>query len=401
MSARFLAWKLRDIRAHLIEYQLLLPIGAVAALVWANVAHASYERFAHAAHFFVNDIAMVFFFGIAAKEVVEATTPGGALSSWRQASLPVVAATGGMAGPALIYVGLAFWLDRTDLLRGWAIPCATDIAFSYLAARAIFDAKHAAIPFLLLLAIADDALGLVILAVFYPVGIVRLVDFAVILGMAFGAAWWLRRRRTLSFWPYIAVPGIISWIALFRGGLHPALALVPIMPFLPHAARDAGLFVDIEPAPRDALNQFEHWWTIPVQIILFFFGLVNAGVPLTSMGTGTWIVLIALLVGKPVGIGLFTLGAVAAGLRVPEGVKWREMLVVGVAAGIGFTVALFFCTAAFPPGARLDEAKMGALLSFGAAILTIVTAMVLRVGRFGKVATSSSHHVHHREHRER
>jgi NhaA family Na+:H+ antiporter len=375
-------WKLRDLRAHLIEYQLLLLVGAIAALLWANTGHDSYERFAQAAHFFVNDVAMVFFFGIAAKEVVEATAPGGTLSSWRRASLPVVAATGGMAGPALIYVGLAMWLGRPDLLRGWAIPCATDIAFSYLAARAIFAGQHPAIPFLLLLAIADDALGLVILAVFYPIGTVRLIDFAVILAAAFGAAWWLRRRRTLSFWPYIVVPGLISWVALFRGGLHPALALVPIMPFLPHAARDAGLFVGIEPAPRDALNQFQRWWTIPVQIILFFFGLVNAGVPLTSVGAGTWIVLTALLVGKPIGIGLSTLASVAIGLRVPHGVNWREMLVVGVAAGIGFTVALFFCTASFPPGARLDEAKMGALLSFSAAILTVMVAIVLRVGRF-------------------
>lgn len=379
---RSAVWKLRDIRAPLIEYQLLLPVGAIAALIWANTGYDSYERFAQAAHFFVNDVAMVFFFGIAAKEVVEATSPGGALSSWRRASLPVVAATGGMTGPALIYVGLAVWLGRHDLLRGWAIPCATDIAFSYLAARAIFPARHAAIPFLLLLAIADDALGLVILAVFYPIGTVRLLDFAVILATAFGVAWWLRRRRTLSFWPYIVVPGLISWVALFRGGLHPALALVPIMPFLPHAARDAGLFVDIEPAPRDALNRFQHWWTGPVQIILFFFGLVNAGVPLTSVGTGTWLVLTALLAGKPIGIGLFTLASVAFGLRVPHGVNWREMLVAGVAAGIGFTVALFFCTASFPPGARLDETKMGALLSFSAALLTIGAAFVLRVGRF-------------------
>lgn len=377
-------WPLRDIRASLIEYQLLLPVGAIAALVWANFAHESYSRFAHAIDFFVNDVAMVFFFGIAAKEVVEATAPGGALSSWRRASLPVVAATGGMTGPALIYVGLALWFGRQDLLRGWAIPCATDIAFSYLAARAIFPATHAAIPFLLLLAIADDALGLVILALFYPIGTVRLVDFVAILAIALGVAWWLRRRKILNFWPYIIVPGVISWIALFRGGLHPALALVPIMPFLPHAARDAGLFVDIEPAPRDALNQFQRRWTMPVQLILFLFGLVNAGVPLTSVGTGTWVVLTALLVGKPIGIGLSTLASVALGLRVPQGVNWREMLVVGIAAGIGFTVALFFCTASFPPGIRLDEAKMGALLSFSASIMTMIAALVLRVGRFKK-----------------
>ena len=373
---------LHDLRARLIEYQLLLPIGAIVALIWANVSHASYEGFTHTVEFFVNDVAMVFFFGIAAKEVVEATAPGGALSSWRRASLPVVAATGGMIGPALIYVGLSIALARQDLLRGWAIPCATDIAFSYLAARAIFPAKHPAIPFLLLLAIADDALGLVILAIFYPIGDVRLLEFFILMGAAMNIAWWFRRFKVLSFWPYILVPGAISWMALYRGGLHPALALVPIMPFLPHAARDAGLFVDIEPAPRDPLNRFQRWWTIPVQFVLLFFGLVNAGVPLTSVGTGTWIVLTALLVGKPIGIGLCTLISVALGLRLPQNVNWKEVVVVGVAAGIGFTVALFFCTASFPPGTRLDEAKMGALLSFSASAFTIVAAMVLRVGRF-------------------
>ena len=102
---------------------------------------------------------MAFFFALATKEVVEATAPGGALHSPRRAALPLVAAVGGMLGPALIFLRLTIVFDRPNLERGWAIPCATDIAFSYLAARIVFGAKHPAIPFLLLLAIADDALG--------------------------------------------------------------------------------------------------------------------------------------------------------------------------------------------------------------------------------------------------
>ena len=359
----------------------LLIAGAVAALMWANAAPESYTTVAHRLHFLVNDIAMVFFFALATKEVVEATAPGGALHSPRRASVPMLAAVGGMAAPAAIYVALALAADAPDLLRGWAIPSATDIAFSYLVARFVLGERHPGIPFLLLLAIADDALGLILLAAFYPVGTVRPVEFGILLGVAMTAAWLLRRARTMNFWPYIACAGLVSWIAFYRGGLHPALALVPIMPFLPHAKRDPGLFVDA-PHLHDPLTRFEQWWKLPVHVILFFFGLVNAGVAVTSVGPGTWTVLIAILAGKPIGILLFTAICVAAGLHKPAGVTWREMVVVGIIAGIGFTVALFFATAAFPPGRLLDEAKMGALLSFSASILAIAAAMLLRVGRF-------------------
>jgi NhaA family Na+:H+ antiporter len=120
-------------------------------------------------------------------------------------------------------------------------------------------------------------------------------------------------------------------------------------------------------------------------VILFFFGLVNAGVPLTGIGVGTWVVLIALLGGKPIGILLFTGGAAWAGLHRPPGVTWRDMVVVGIAAAIGFTVSLFFATAAFPSGRFLAETKMGALLSlFSAAGLAIAVARAFEVGRFAR-----------------
>ena len=108
-----------------------------------------------------------------------------------------------------------------------------------------------------------------------------------------------------------------------------------------------------------------------MQFILLLFGLVNAGVPFGSVGSGTWIVFIGLLVGKPIGILLMTFIGVKTGLKAPGGLTYSHTLVVGVAAGIGFTVALFFAGAAFPPGAVLDEVKMGALLSFFAAPLAI------------------------------
>ena len=367
----------------LLDNSGLLILGTVLALVWANIDRESYEVVAHALHFAVNDIGMVFFFALAAKEVVEATSPGGALHSPRRSAVPLIAAVGGMAGPAAIYLTLALAFDRPELVRGWAIPLATDIAFSYLVARIIFGARHPGIPFLLLLAIADDALGLLILAVFYPSGELRLVAFVVLLALALMLASWLRSRRTVDFWPYVVGAGAVSWIAFYWGGLHPALALVPIMPFMPRAERDVGLFVD-RPDAHDTLNEFEHRWKLPVHVILFFFGLANAGVEFASVGPGSWIVLAAILLGKPIGIVSCTALAVAAGLRQPTGVTWYDLTVLGVVAAIGFTVALFFAAAAFPAGELLDQTKMGALLSFSAAIVAVAIAALLRVGRFSR-----------------
>ena len=358
----------------------LLVLGTTIALVWANLDHASYVAFSHYLHFPVNDIGMAFFFALAAKEVVEATAPGGPLHSPRRAAMPLAAAVGGMFGPALIFVALTIVFDRPNLERGWAIPTATDIAFSYLAARLVFGARHPVIPFLLLLAIADDALGLLIIAAFYPTGPVRLIEFAILVGAGMTLAWWLNTRRVRSFWPYVIGAGALSWIGFYRGGLHTALALVPVIPFFPHAARDPGLFVEA-PNAHDTLNEFEHRFKRPVDAMLFFFGLANGGVAIGNAGMGTWFVLIAIIAGKPLGIVAATGISTAAGLHLPKAVTWRDVLVVGILASIGFTVALFFATAAFPYGRLLDETKLGALLSFGAFFLGLAAARVLKVGR--------------------
>ncbi len=365
----------------IVDYSLLLIAGALTAIVWANVDNASYAAVAHAMHFAVNDIGMVFFFALATKEVVEAMLPGGALSSPRQAALPLLAAVGGMLLPAAIFVVGANWSHHEELMRGWAIPCATDIAFSYLVARLIFPRNSPAIPFLLLLAIADDALGLIVLAICYPSGPLALWQLLLWMAPAIGIAWFMRRRQVASFWWYLAIPGTLSWIALYTGGIHAALALVPIVPFMPAARKDLGLFEPSEEFRADTLDRFEHAWKIPVQVMLFFFGLANAGVPLSSVGSPTWLVLAGLLLGKPIGIVGMTLLGELAGLRRAVGLDLRALVVVGVAAGIGFTVALFFATAAFPPGVLLDEAKMGALLSFLAAPLAIVLARMLGLRR--------------------
>jgi NhaA family Na+:H+ antiporter len=356
------------------DNSLLLLAGTITAVAWANLDLESYDHVAHPLHFWVNDVGMVFFFALAAKEVFEATLPGGSLASPRRAMSPLAAAVGGMAAPAVIYSALASTIGPGELLRGWAIPCATDIAFSAMVARVIFPAGHPAIPFLLLLAIADDALGLVILAVFYPSGALSFGALAAFMSAALLLALWLRRRRTRTFWAYVVGPGALSWAALYWGGFHPALALVPIVPFMPHGSHDLGLFDPRETLQPDTLNRFEHWWAIPVQFVLLLFGFANAGVPFAQIGPGTYYVLAALLLGKPLGILLLSGTAARLGARLPRGFTGRDLLVVGIVASIGFTVSLFFATAAFPEGAALAQTKMGALLSFAAAPLALVVS---------------------------
>ena len=365
------------IARFILDNSLLLLAGTLAAVVWANLDVAVYDRVAHHLHFWVNDVGMAFFFALAAKEVFEATLPGGPLADPRRALTPLAAAVGGMMAPALIYVALTSIVGPSELRRGWAIPCATDIAFSAMVARFIFPTGHPAIPFLLLLAIADDALGLLILAVFYPSATLSLSAFAALMATAIVLALWLRRRGTQSFWPYVIGPGALSWSALYFGGFHPALALVPIVPFFPHSARDLGLFEKGEELQPDTLNRFERWWATPVQFVLLLFGFANAGVPFAQMGPGTYYVVAALLLGKPIGILLFSGGARLVGGRLPSGLQVTDLLVVGITAAIGFTVALFFATAAFPPGAALAETKMGALLSFVAAPLAMIAHRLL------------------------
>jgi len=201
-------------------------------------------------------------------------------------------------------------------------------------------------------------------------------------GGAMGIAWLLRNRGVRSFWPYVLGAGLLSWIGLFRGGLHPALALVPIVGFMPHASADFGPYDHRKDARHDTLSEFEHWWKEPVELILLVFGLVNAGVAFASVGPATWAVAIAMMAGKPVGIGLTSALGRLLTLELADGVSWRDVLVLGTISGIGFTVALFFAAAAFPPGPLLDQAKMGALVSFFAAIAAVGLAAVLRVGRF-------------------
>ena len=372
----------RKVSGFILEYLLALPIGCLVALVWANTAAESYYRFAHDAAFFVNDIGMVFFFALITKEVAEATIPGGALHPWRRAAMPIAAAIGAVAISVGVYLIFVHNSGEHMLAAGWVAACAIDIPGSYVIARMIFG-RHPAVPFLLLLAIAADALGLIFVAVLQPVSDAYPAIGILFMVLAIGAAFALRRSGVKNFWLYLAGPGLLSWSALFLGGVHPAIALVPIVPFFPHGRRDQGLFEESAPQAHDTLTMFERWWLVPVEGVLLLFGLVNAGIPLHGLEAGSLGIPLASF-ARPLGIVAAAGIAIAAGLHFPQRVGWREVIVVGCTASIGLVFALFFAAATVAPGPMLSEIKMGALLTILGSLLAFGAAALLRVGRFEK-----------------
>ena len=369
-----------------IEHFLLLPIGGLLALIWANTRPESYFTLTHTLSFVVNEIGMALFFALITQEIVEELMPGGALHTWRRWTLPAVAAVGGTAGSAFVYLAYVGFKYEPVLTPGWPVAGAIDIAFAYFIVKAIFR-RHAAIPFLLLLAIAADAFG-----VFAVASRQAFVDVrpggAALMAAAIAMAFAFRQWKVPTFWPYLAICGPLSWWALYVDGFHPAFALVPIVPFLPHAPRSLDVFTDAPHGRHDSPRHFEHVWKYPIQAVLFLFGLVNAGVLLSGYGTGTWALLSAAAIGKPLGILAATGLAVALGLHLPLRLHWRDLVVVALATSGGFTFGLFFATAVFPVGPILAELKIGAVATGIGVPLAFAAARLLHVGRFG-------HHSHH------
>jgi NhaA family Na+:H+ antiporter len=369
-----------------IEHFLLLPLGGLVALIWANTRPESYFTLTHNLAFVVNEIGMALFFALITQEIVEELIPGGALHTWKRWALPVVAAVGGTAGSALVYIAYVGSHYEAVLLPGWPVAGAIDIAFAYFVVKAIFR-RHAAIPFLLVLAITADAFGMVAIAARHAFVEVRPGGSALMIA-ALALGFLFRRRRVHAFWPYLAICGPLSWTALYLDGFHPALALVPIVPFLPHTPRNLDVFADAAQARQDSVRRFEHASQYPVQAVLFLFGLVNAGVLLSGYGTGTWALLAAAAIGKPTGILAAAALALLLGLHLPPRLHWRDLIVIALATSGGFTFGLFFATAVFPVGPILAELKIGAVATGIGVPLAFAVARLLHVGRFGR-------HAHH------
>lgn len=369
---------LRLFRSALNRF-LLLPVGVVIALVWANSEPEGYFRFAQAVAFPVNEIGMAIFLALVAQELYEALLPGGSLAAWRNRALPALAALGGFAGSVgayLLYVAIA---HEQVLAPAWPVVAAVDIAAGYYLLRLIYPRRRGPIAFLLLTAVITDSIALAIVSVQTP-------SFAVhrsgagLFAVALGSAAWLRYRGVTSFWPYWLISGPLSWAALYWMGVHPALALVPIVPLLPHDRRAGDVFADRPDA--DPVHHGEHEWNGAAQIAVFLFGLANGGVMLRHVDTGTWAVVLAAVAGRPLGVITAVALATVAGFKLPAHLHWMDIAVIALATTSGFTFALFLGATALPIGAVAEQVKLGALLTVSGALLTLGVAWTAGAGRF-------------------
>lgn len=410
---------------------IVLLTAVVVALVWANWPGShSYHDVWHSAlgfhfgawtvsepvHFYINDVLMTVFFLVVGLEIRREIHEG-ALASLRLAALPLAAALGGILVPAVIYVALD---ANGALLRGWAIPTATDIAFA-VGMLALLGKRVPTQLRILLLAIAiiDDIGAILVIAFFYSSGI-KLAGLAVaVAGIALVRVYhWLGVRTAL---PYV-VPGAVVWIGILYAGVHPTIAgvvlglltpvttpvdrkrLLNVATGLLQKVRDR--FSSPEHAPRTMVSPLQQLKTmqramIPPVVrveaalhpwvafaIMPLFALANAGVVidesalrmLTASSLGPGIVL-GLLVGKPAGI--LAAGFLATRSRVaslPAGVTMRGVLVIGCLAGIGFTMSIFISQLAFGDEQLLDTAKLAVLIASSLAALAglLLGAWVLR-----------------------
>ncbi len=374
------------------EYSLPLIIGVIVAIIFANVAPDLYDKIVNtpivgekiSLQWLVKDIFMVFFFGIAGCEIVNAVSKGGPLNPLKKAATPLFATAGGVLGPVACFFALNAIMGQPDFANGWGITTATDIALAWLVAKIVFGKNHPAVSFLLLLAVVDDAIGLAIIAIFYPDPThppeLQYLGFVVI-GMA--AAFVLRKLKINSAILYVLVGGGLAWFGMYNAGLHPSLSLIFIVPFMPNGGHsedheDNHGLADAE--SHSTLHNFEHRVSPVVDYGLFFFGFANAGVAFSQMSNLTWIILISLILGKTLGISFFSLIATKVfKFPLPDGMTPKDVVVAGVVAGMGLTVALFVCSAAFVDLDLQGAAKMGALFTVAAAPIAIVLGKVFNI----------------------
>jgi NhaA family Na+:H+ antiporter len=294
----------------------------------------------------------------------------GSLSNPKVAALPMIAAVGGVVVPALLYV-----LLNADPVarRGWAIPTATDIAFAVGILSLIGKGVPSALRMLLLtLAIIDDIAAILVIAFFYSSGIayagLGLVALGVVLVLLMQ---WLGIR-----WPLVyLIPGALMWYGMLSAGMHPTLAGV-LLGLLTPATANYGRHKCIDPtapAPVEAVEAALHPWV--AFGIMPIFALANAGVSLSGLNlsagqplTVAAGIVAGLVLGKPIGIMLAALAAVRLKIcTLPEEVTWRHVLLLGLLAGIGFTMSIFISNLAFADPVLLSAAKFAVLIASGTA----------------------------------
>lgn len=358
-------------------------------------------------HFVVNDVLMTVFFFVVGLEIKRELIAG-ELRDARKAALPVAAALGGMVVPAAVYMALQANQFGQPPFRGWGVPMATDIAF-VVGVMALLGNR---IPFglkimLLSLAIADDIGAVVVIAAFYSGGL----NWALLALAAggFAAVYVLNRTGVRSIPVYVAV-AVPIWLAVYKSGVHPTVAGVALGLMTPSAVwvgRDAlrlsltDVVKQIEDerddpgagdltllafaakesvSPLERLESGLHAWV--GFAIMPLFALANAGVPIELSAVTEPVavaVAVALFLGKPVGVVLFSYLAVKLGVaRLPSGVSWPALLGGGFLAGIGFTMSLFVAGLAFDAHpVLLADAKIGILIGSACAALVGAGLLVL------------------------
>jgi len=408
-------WPLRFISLEAMSGVVLL-IAAAIALACANspLSHA-YEALwqrrvsfgvpllaGYDLRFWVNDGLMTLFFLLVGLEI-RREIHDGTLSRPRLATLPIIAAAGGVLVPALLYILVCILMGGAPFVRrGWAIPTATDIAFAVGVLSLIPRVPPALRMLLLTLAIADDVAAILIIGVFYSGGLAAGELLLVPAGIALVLL--LHALGVQSALAYV-LPGAVVWIGLLRGGVHPTLTgvllglLTPATAVFGHRSRErptprAGPFVTdrvVPPrTPESPVVRVEAMLHPYVAFgIMPLFAFANAGVSLEGLDLGAGAppvvgagIVLGLVLGKPIGIVLAALAAVRLKLaELPDGVRCRQLVLLGILGGIGFTLSIFIANLAFEDWRVLAAAKFGVLV--GSAL---AAALALTFGHSKSVA---------------
>ena len=304
----------------------------------------------------INDGLMAIFFFFVTLEIKREFIQG-ELSSVKQAILPIIAAVGGMLVPALIYIFIN--LETPETLRGWAIPSATDIAFSIgilslLGSRVPLSLK----VFLTALAIIDDLGAIIIIAFFYTSDLS--IKYLSLIIIAFIILIILNRFGVKKFLPYLIV-GLFLWFFTHESGIHATIAGVLLAISIPHRNKehDFSLLVKIE----HKISLYVAYFIMPL------FAFANAGVSLTGLTFSSLLtpvplgILLGLFIGKQIGVFMFSYVSIKLGIgQMPTNSNWVNFYGVGILTGIGFTMSLFIGNLAFVENAQyMDGVKIGVL----------------------------------------